>query len=239
MLIPASATGEWRQVTLPINQPRWVILCKGDRGGHCVDNLRALSSYLSEISDCMFHFFPPKVCGSIVWVACIASLAGRSWKVVSRKVIVAWLAQATDLSCLTHDNVCYMYIRRDRLTMVCPLLVSWSVTKTPMVSPPASSPFPPPPCSLSTSSLLFPLSSLFLSSALIYSVVYTCYVHSYASLAYTHMPALLPQLFRADLISAMKLPDSTPMEPGSFLTIREPWRTEWEKGVQVYTPACQ
>lgn len=41
------------------------------------------------------------------------------------------------------------------------------------------------------------------------------------------------QLFRADLISAMKLPDSTPMESGSFLTIREPWRTEWEIGVQV------
>ena len=31
----------------------------------------------------------------------------------------------------------------------------------------------------------------------------------------------------------MKLPDSTPMESGSFLTIREPWRTEWEIGVQV------
>ena len=41
------------------------------------------------------------------------------------------------------------------------------------------------------------------------------------------------QLFRADLISAMKLPDSMPLESGSFLTIKEPWRTEWEVGVQV------
>ena len=31
----------------------------------------------------------------------------------------------------------------------------------------------------------------------------------------------------------MKLPDSMPMESGSFLTIKEPWRTEWEIGVQV------
>ncbi len=41
------------------------------------------------------------------------------------------------------------------------------------------------------------------------------------------------QLFRADLISAMKLADSTPLDSSSFLTIREPWRTEWEFGVQV------
>lgn len=52
---------------------------------------------------------------------------------------------------------------------------------------------------------------------------------SYTRILYAHML----QLFRADLISAMKLPDSTPMESGSFLTIREPWRTEWEIGVQV------
>ncbi len=31
----------------------------------------------------------------------------------------------------------------------------------------------------------------------------------------------------------MKLPDSVPMESGSFLTIRDQWRTEWEVGVQV------
>ena len=52
----------------------------------------------------------------------------------------------------------------------------------------------------------------------------------------THMYAYITlhmQLFRADLISAMKLPDSMPLDPGSFLTIKEPWRTEWEVGVQV------
>ncbi len=46
-------------------------------------------------------------------------------------------------------------------------------------------------------------------------------------------PSLCVQLFRADLISAMKLPDSMPLESGSFFTIKEPWRTEWEVGVQV------
>lgn len=46
-------------------------------------------------------------------------------------------------------------------------------------------------------------------------------------------PCFSLQLFRADLISAMKLPDSMPLESGSFLTIKEPWRTEWEIGVQV------
>ena len=56
------------------------------------------------------------------------------------------------------------------------------------------------------------------------------YVLILLSLTYSYTPV---QLFRADLISAMKLPDSTPMESGSFLTIREPWRTEWEIGVQV------
>lgn len=55
------------------------------------------------------------------------------------------------------------------------------------------------------------------------------------SLTHSHVTVLLfnMQLFRADLISAMKLPDSVPMETGSFLTIRDPWRTEWEIGVQV------
>ena len=43
-----------------------------------------------------------------------------------------------------------------------------------------------------------------------------------------------PQLFRADLISAMKLPDSHPLEPTSYVEIKEPWRTEWEIGVQVH-----
>ena len=47
---------------------------------------------------------------------------------------------------------------------------------------------------------------------------------------------LLPnKLFRADLISAMKIPDSQSLEAGTYMTIREPWRTEWDIGVQVRT----
>ena len=41
------------------------------------------------------------------------------------------------------------------------------------------------------------------------------------------------KLFRADLISAMKIPDSQSLEAGTYMTIREPWRTEWDIGVQV------
>eukprot|EP00731_Ephydatia_muelleri_P038954 Em1006g4a len=41
------------------------------------------------------------------------------------------------------------------------------------------------------------------------------------------------ELFRADLISAMKIPDSQSLEAGTYMTIREPWRTEWDIGVQV------
>ena len=61
---------------------------------------------------------------------------------------------------------------------------------------------------------------------IIYPLISFCHI---LIILYAHVL----QLFRADLISAMKLPDSTPMESGSFLTIREPWRTEWEIGVQV------
>jgi len=45
-----------------------------------------------------------------------------------------------------------------------------------------------------------------------------------------HRPA---ELFRKDLISAMKLPDSEPLEDGEYLLIADPWRQEWERGVQV------
>ena len=31
----------------------------------------------------------------------------------------------------------------------------------------------------------------------------------------------------------MKLPDTQHFEPSSYLNIKDPWRTEWEKGVQV------
>lgn len=41
------------------------------------------------------------------------------------------------------------------------------------------------------------------------------------------------QLFRKDLISAMKLPDSEPLAQEDYFLIADPWRQEWERGVQV------
>ncbi len=48
------------------------------------------------------------------------------------------------------------------------------------------------------------------------------------------------QLFRKDLISAMKLPDNEPLEPDDYWTVQDTWKQEWEKGVQVkYTHSVQ
>ena len=44
---------------------------------------------------------------------------------------------------------------------------------------------------------------------------------------------LVFQLFRKDLISAMKIPDSEPLQPEDYHVIADPWRQEWERGVQV------
>lgn len=41
------------------------------------------------------------------------------------------------------------------------------------------------------------------------------------------------ELFRKDLISAMKLPDSDQLNPEEYLLIADTWKEEWEKGVQV------
>ncbi|GAB6027286.1 hypothetical protein CHUAL_001568 [Chamberlinius hualienensis] len=41
------------------------------------------------------------------------------------------------------------------------------------------------------------------------------------------------ELFRKDLISAMKLPDSEPLTPDDYWFISDHWKQEWEKGVQV------
>lgn len=45
------------------------------------------------------------------------------------------------------------------------------------------------------------------------------------------------QVFRTDFITAMKLPDSAQLGPDDFYVLSDPWRQEWEKGVQV--PANQ
>ena len=41
------------------------------------------------------------------------------------------------------------------------------------------------------------------------------------------------ELFRKDLISAMKLPDSDQLNPEDYILITDTWKEEWEKGVQV------
>ena len=42
-----------------------------------------------------------------------------------------------------------------------------------------------------------------------------------------------PQVFRTDLITAMKIPDSYQLSPDDYYVLADPWRQEWEKGVQV------
>ncbi|CAG0885285.1 unnamed protein product, partial [Darwinula stevensoni] len=41
------------------------------------------------------------------------------------------------------------------------------------------------------------------------------------------------ELFRKDLISAMKLPDNEPLAPGEYWHVVDQWKQEWERGVQV------
>lgn len=41
------------------------------------------------------------------------------------------------------------------------------------------------------------------------------------------------QLFRKDLISAMKLADSEPLTADEYWVIGDQWKQEWERGVQV------
>jgi hypothetical protein len=46
-------------------------------------------------------------------------------------------------------------------------------------------------------------------------------------------PEAPAELFRKDLISAMKIPDSEPLAPDEYWTISDTWKQEWESGVQV------
>ncbi|XP_068134017.1 E3 ubiquitin-protein ligase Jade-2 [Hyperolius riggenbachi] len=41
------------------------------------------------------------------------------------------------------------------------------------------------------------------------------------------------EVFRTDLITAMKVPDSFQFSPDEYYVLADPWRQEWEKGVQV------
>lgn len=46
-------------------------------------------------------------------------------------------------------------------------------------------------------------------------------------------PEAPAELFRKDLISAMKLPDSEPLNADEYWVITDQWKQEWERGVQV------
>lgn len=46
-------------------------------------------------------------------------------------------------------------------------------------------------------------------------------------------PEAPAELFRKDLISAMKLPDSEPLSHEEYWVITDQWKQEWERGVQV------
>lgn len=46
-------------------------------------------------------------------------------------------------------------------------------------------------------------------------------------------PEAPAELFRKDLISAMKLPDSEPLALDEYWVITDQWKQEWERGVQV------
>lgn len=46
-------------------------------------------------------------------------------------------------------------------------------------------------------------------------------------------PCDVLQVFRTDLITAMKVHDSYQLNPEDYYVLADPWRQEWEKGVQV------
>lgn len=41
------------------------------------------------------------------------------------------------------------------------------------------------------------------------------------------------ELFRTDFITAMKLPDTESLDDDSYWVIKDQWKLDWEKGVQV------
>lgn len=47
---------------------------------------------------------------------------------------------------------------------------------------------------------------------------------------HSHRPA---ELFRTDFITAMKLPDTESLDDDSYWIIKDQWKLDWEKGVQV------
>ncbi|OXB76698.1 UNVERIFIED_CONTAM: hypothetical protein H355_008737 [Colinus virginianus] len=47
------------------------------------------------------------------------------------------------------------------------------------------------------------------------------------------------EVFRTDLITAMKIPDSFQLSPEEYYVLADPWRQEWEKGVQTWPLGSQ
>ncbi|XP_017279021.1 protein Jade-3 isoform X2 [Kryptolebias marmoratus] len=62
-----------------------------------------------------------------------------------------------------------------------------------------------------------------------------CFANKYGSKPGTPVsnPKKPAEVFRKDLISAMKIPDSHHVSPEDFYLLADTWRQEWEKGVQV------
>ena len=45
--------------------------------------------------------------------------------------------------------------------------------------------------------------------------------------------SILFKVYRTDLITAMKIPDHQLLTPGTYFDLSDPWKQEWERGVQV------
>lgn len=65
------------------------------------------------------------------------------------------------------------------------------------------------------------------------SILAEAKIHCSTLLSLYSAPPLLLQVFRKDLISAMKLPDSHHVSPDDYFLLADTWKQEWEKGVQV------
>ncbi|XP_018092192.1 protein Jade-1 isoform X1 [Xenopus laevis] len=57
--------------------------------------------------------------------------------------------------------------------------------------------------------------------------------HSRFLPSFRHEDRKPSEVFRTDLITAMKLHDSNQLNPEDYYVLADPWRQEWEKGVQV------
>lgn len=89
-------------------------------------------------------------------------------------------------------------------------------------------------CKMASSILIslgyYKMNQMLIYSNLLYSNLYI--LRSYTLQLHIVKKGLL-QLFRKDLISAMKLPDNEPLVADEYWSISDQWKQEWERGVQV------